>query len=114
MRLSEIRELLECDVLNGENDLSIDIDIVIASDGMSEILTFAHPNALMVTSLTNIQSARTAHMADAQAIVYIRGKRPEERALDYARKYDIPVLVTKMGVFDVCGILREHGLKGGM
>jgi predicted transcriptional regulator len=114
MELLAIKELLKCDVLNGEDNLSMNIETVIASDGMSEILAFACPHALMVTSLTNIQSVRTARMADAQAILYIRGKQPEERALAYARQYYIPVLVTKMGVFDVCGILREHGLKGGM
>jgi predicted transcriptional regulator len=114
MKLSEIKGLLACDVLHDENDLAIDIETVIASDGMSEILAFACPNALMVTSLTNVQSARTAHLADARAIIYIRGKHPEEKALSYACQHNIPVLVTSLGVFDVCGILREHGLKGGM
>ena len=114
MKLSEIKELLDCEVLHRVDDLAIDVETIIASDGMSEILAFATPHSLMVTGLTNIQSARSAHLADALAIVYIRGKRPEERALAYAREHNIPILVTNLGMFDVCGILREHGLKGDM
>jgi len=112
--LAEIRNLLQCEVLSGEDGLSIDIDNVVASDGMSEILAFANPGALMITGLTNIQSVRTADIANVRAIIYIRGKRPAEKAIDLARKHNIPVLATKVGMFDACGILRERGLKGEM
>jgi len=114
MKLLEIRDILQCEVLTGENGLSVEVETVVASDGMSEILAFAHPGALMITGLTNVQSIRTADIANVRAIVYIRGKRPNERAIDLARESNIPVLATDLGMFDVCGILRESGLKGGM
>ena len=114
MTLREIKNILQCQVLNDDTDLSTEVETVLASDGMSEILAFHRPAALMVTGLTNIQSARTAIIADARAIVYIRGKRPDEKAIALARQKKIPVLATKLGMFDVCGILREHGMKGAM
>lgn len=114
MKLSEIAQILQCEVIVDEDDLSIEVETVVASDGMSEILAFACPNSLMITGLTNIQSARTAHLADAKAIVYIRGKRPDNMAVAYAHEKHIPVLATKLGVFDVCGILHEKGMKGCM
>ncbi len=114
MKLAEIRDVLECEVLAGNDGLAIDIETVVASDGMSEILAFARPGALMLTGLTNVQSARTADIANVRAIIYIRGKRPDEKALNFARKHGIPVLATRLGMFDACGILRERGLKGGM
>jgi predicted transcriptional regulator len=94
--------------------MSLDVETVVASDGMSEILAFAHPGALMITGLTNVQSVRTADIANVRAIVYIRGKRPDDKAINLARQSTIPVLATSLGMFDVCGILREAGLKGGM
>jgi predicted transcriptional regulator len=112
MTLAEIGDVLECEVLTGENGLSVDIETVVASDGMSEILAFATPGALMITGLTNIQSVRTADIAHACAIIYIRGKRPDERGIALAQMNGMPVLTTRLGMFDVCGILREHGLKG--
>ena len=114
MKLAEIRDVLRCDVLTGKDALSTDIETVVASDGMSEILAFARPGALMITGLTNVQSVRTADIANVRAMVYIRGKRPDEKAIDLARKNNIPVLATDLGMFDVCGILRDWGLRGGM
>ena len=114
MKLAEIMDVLQCEVLAGENDLAIDVETVVASDGMSEILAFAQPGALMLTGLTNVQSIRTADIANVQAVIYIRGKRPEEKVITLAREKKIPVLATTLGMFDVCGILREAGLKGGM
>lgn len=114
MRIEEIKEILACDVLTDDQDLSIEVTKVLPSDGMSEILAFHSPGALMVTGLTNIQSVRTADFADVLAIVYIRGKRPNERTIELARKKRITVLATSLGMFDVCGILWTHGMKGVM
>jgi predicted transcriptional regulator len=114
VNLADIKDILDCDVLSGENGLSMDVETVVASDGMSEILAFARPGALMITGLTNVQSVRTADIANVRAIVYIRGKKPDQTTLNLARKNNIPVLATALGMFDVCGLLREKGLKGGM
>ena len=114
MKLAEIKNILKCEVLTGTDNLSVEVDTVVASDGMSEILAFARPGALMITGLTNIQSVRTADIANVRAIVYIRGKRHDKKAINLARQSDIHVLATGLGMFDVCGILREQGLKGGM
>ena len=112
MRLSEIKDLLHCEVLAGEEDLSIDVQQVVASDGMSEILAFARSHELMITGLTNIQSIRTADIAGVSAVVYCRGKRPDKKVVDFAQQKKIPVLVTPMVMFDICGILFAKGLKG--
>lgn len=114
MKVEEIRDVLQCEVLTFEQDLSIEVDTVLASDGMSEILAFHCPGALMITGLTNIQSVRTADFADVRAIVYLRGKQPNERTIALANKKNIPLLSTKLGMFDACGMLREHGMKGAM
>jgi hypothetical protein len=115
MKLDEIKNLLDCVALTEDQDASlIEVDTVLASDGMSEILAFYHPGALMVTGLTNIQSVRTADVADVKAIIYIRGKLPNEKTITLARQKGIHVMATKLGMFDACGILREHGMKGAM
>ena len=115
MRLQDIAAALACERLalipgDGEPE----IEVVVASDGMSEILAFHAPHALMLTGLTNIQSVRTAVVADVRAIVYVRGKRPPATVVELARDKGIPILVTELGMFDCCGILYEAGLRGGM
>ena len=112
MTLAEIRDLLRARVLNGEDDLAADVQQVVASDGMSEVLAFASSRELMVTGLTNIQSIRTADIAGVSAVVYCRGKVPDRKVIDFARQKKIPVMVTDMGMFDICGVLYARGLKG--
>ncbi len=112
MKLSEIRDLLQAEVLTGEEGLSADIQQVVASDGMSEILNFAKSRELMITGLTNIQSIRTADIAGVSAVIYCRGKFPDRKVIDFARQKNIPVMVTGMVMFDICGILYARGLKG--
>jgi predicted transcriptional regulator len=113
MRLADICAILCCEVLNAGDD-GLDIDVVVASDGMSEILAFHAPGALMLTGLTNIQSVRTAVVADVHAIVYVRGKRPTEKVIELAHEKKIPVFLTSLGMFESCGILYTAGLKGAM
>lgn len=113
MKLNQIAELLGCETLMSVERV-IDIEVVVASDGMSEILAFHRPHALMLTGLTNIQSVRTAVVADVAALVYVRDKRPEQKVLDLAVQNGIPVLATSLGMFDSCGILYAAGLEGVM
>jgi predicted transcriptional regulator len=112
MTLHEIKDLLHCEVLSGGDSLELDVTQVVASDGMSEILAFARSKELMITGLTNIQSIRTADIAGVSAVIYCRGKLPEKKAIEFARQRRIPVLATKMGMFDICGVLYNRGLKG--
>ena len=112
MTLHEIKDLLHCEVLSGGDTLELDVTQVVASDGMSEILASAKSRDLMITGLTNIQSIRTADIAGVCAVIYCRGKLPEKKVIEFARQKRIPVLVTKMGMFDICGVLYNKGLKG--
>ena len=111
-RLAEIRDLFQCAVLTGEDRLDQEMSTVVASDAMSPVLAALQPRALLVTGLANIQSVRTAHVADLAAILYVRGVRPDERSIAMASQRNIVLLATTMGMFDCCGILRERGLRG--
>lgn len=113
MKLSTVKDMLECEVLYGAEILDeIEISSCMVSDMMSDILAFAEPWAVLITGLTNVQSVRTANIADAAAIVYIRGKKPDKTVLELAEEMRIPVLSTDKGMFDVCGILHAAGLAG--
>ena len=114
MKLKDIVIVLDAEVLSGAELLNIDIGTAVASDGMSEILAAPHPGAMMITGLTNIQSVRTAEMADLPAILYVRGKRPNDKSLELATAKRIAVLATRIGMFEACGLLRERGVRGGM
>lgn len=112
MRLREMADLLGCEVIQGHEDMDgLEVDACFAADLMSDVLAFSRPGALLVTGLTSIQSAHTAHVADLIAILFVAGKRPARPVLDLAAENGIPLLTTGFSMFDTCGILYGAGLK---
>jgi predicted transcriptional regulator len=112
MKLSEVKELLDCELLTADSAFDPEETVCMGADMMSDVLAFARPGALLLTGLTNMQSVRTADIAEATGIVYVRGKRPDEQTVQLAEDMKIPLLSTEMNMFDACGILYSAGLKG--
>ena len=112
MTLKEIKELLEAEVISGEESLDDEIMFAGGSDLMSDVLAFGKPGILLLTGLSNAQSVRTANIIDAKAIVYVRGKKPDKMGIQIARENGIPLLSTKFMMYTACGLLFSHGLPG--
>jgi len=112
MTLKEIKELLQAEVITGDDCLDIEIKFVGGSDLMSDVLAFGKPGILLLTGLSNAQSVRTANIIDAKAIVYVRGKKPDKMGIELAREKRIPLLSTKLMMYTACGLLFSHGLSG--
>lgn len=112
MILKEIQDLLQAEVICGEERLQTEIKAAGASDLMSDVLAFGQPQILLLTGLSNAQSVRTADIIDAKAVVYVRGKRPDREGIELARKKRIPLLTTKLMMYKACGLLYSHGLPG--
>ena len=77
---------------------------------MSDVLAFAQPNELLITGLNNAQSVRAADVVDAVAIVYVRGKAPNRETIALAKSKGIPIFVTDLLMYQVCGRLYSNGL----
>ncbi len=112
MKLREIKELLEAVVIFGDDFLDVEIEFAGGSDLMSDVLAFGKPGILLLTGLSNAQSVRTANIIDAKAIVYVRGKQPDEAGIKLAKEMGIPLLSTKLMMYATCGLLFSHGLPG--
>ena len=56
---------------------------------------------------------RTAEMMDIMCLVFVRGKRPDEKMIELARERGICLLATPHTMFTACGILYKAGLVGG-
>ena len=113
MTLAEVRAALDCRVVYGDDMLGTEVSVACASDLMSDVLAFFKPGALLLTGLASVQSVRTADVADAKAIVYVRGKEPNAEALALAKKTHIPLLTTQLTMYGTCGRLYSAGLPGG-
>jgi predicted transcriptional regulator len=113
MKLEAVREILNCRVIGGGDKLDQEIEVGCGADLMSDVLAFIKPNALLLTGLTNVQSVRTAAVAEVKAIVYVRGKFPDKDAVAVALEEGIVLLATNLPLYESCGRLYAHGLPGG-
>ncbi|MDL2297867.1 transcriptional regulator [Synergistaceae bacterium OttesenSCG-928-D05] len=113
MNLKEIAEILDAEAVSGADLATVDIPNAYACDLMSDVLAFCPPGALLLTGLTNVQIVRTAQMLDLPAVVFVRGKKPLEETLALAKENGIPVLMTKLSLYETCGKLFAKGLEPG-
>ena len=112
-KLEDLKNILDAQVLCSQNLLSVEVKSVSASDMMSDTLTFAKEDSLMVTGLNNRQVVRTAEIAGIVAICFVRGKMPQEETIMLAKEKNITLLTTKLLMFETCGRLYKKGLRGG-
>jgi predicted transcriptional regulator len=113
LNLKEIGELLECEVLVGDNLSDIEAAGICAADLMSDVLAFTHPGSVLLTGLSNVQSVITTHVAEVVGVIYVRGKKPDADALKLAEQKGIPLLASPLSMYESCGRLWEKGLKIG-
>jgi predicted transcriptional regulator len=113
LTLEEISRVIECKLITGEKNLDQDFTEVLAADLMSDVLAYTKPGAILLTGLRNVQSVITSHVAEVRAIVYVRGKVPDDEAIKLAEQKRIPLLSSRLSMFVACGRLFEKGLKSG-
>ena len=112
MKLSKVKEILNANVLTGEEMLECDVNSACGSDLMSDVLAFVKDRALLLTGLINPQVVRTAEMMDISAVVFVRGKTPEDSVIELAKSKDMVIFTTDYPLYVACGKLYSNGLGG--
>jgi predicted transcriptional regulator len=112
LKLREIKEILDADVIVGEEKLDIEVKTAFGADLMSDVLAFAKAGSLLLTGLTNAQVVRTANVLDIAAIILVRGKKPPPETVSMANNLQIPILTTKYILFETAGRLYAKGIVG--
>ncbi len=113
LNLGQVAEILKCDVLVGENIDGVEVGGVCAADLMSDVLAFTKPGSVLLTGLSNVQSVITTHVAEVVAVIYVRGKKPDAEALKLAEQKGIPLLASRLSMYEACGRLWQEGLGVG-
>ncbi len=112
MKIIDIKELLDAEILCGSERLEHEIHSACGSDMMSDVLAYVKDQAVLLTGLVNAQVIRTAEMMDMKCIVFVRAKRPSQDMIDLAEESGIAVLTSPKRMYDACGILYSNGLRG--
>ena len=113
MKIRDIANLLEAEVLCGADLLDGEVNSACGCDMMSDVLAFVKEQAVLITGLCNPQVVRTAEMMDMRCIVFVRGKMPPKEVVALAEESGIVVLASNERMYVACGKLYAEGLSGG-
>jgi len=113
MKVAQIARILEAtDISAPSSNGGPDISSAFAADLMSDVLTLAKPGSLLLTGLTTPQVVRTSELAGVAAIVLVRGKRASAEMKELADEAHIPILESRLTLFEACGRLHAAGIRG--
>ena len=111
MEIKTIIEILDANCLCGEERLQERLQYAFSSDLMSDVLTLDHDTMVLITGLCNLQTIRTAEMADIRCIIFVRDKRPSQEMVSLARENGMVLLRTAHSMYQTSGLLFTNGLK---
>jgi len=111
MTLKEVKETTNAEVISGDHDLEKEIKCAFAAELLSDVLALSQEGALLITGFTHPQVVYAADAANLCAILFVRGRWPNEATQQLAIQKKIPLLSTSYMMFETCGLLYEYGLK---
>jgi predicted transcriptional regulator len=111
--LKDVVALLDGDLLTPGIPLEAECPKVFASDLMSDVLASAEAGSLLLTGLANAHVVSACSVADLAAVVFVQGKRPGPDVVGQAREHNLPLIATKMPMFEACSRIARHIQGGG-
>ncbi|HPT31298.1 MAG TPA: hypothetical protein PLW67_05630 [Prolixibacteraceae bacterium] len=111
MKISEILELCDARLVVGNERMTNEVTSAFSSDLMSDVLMLPAEKLLLITGLCNIQTIRTAEMAEIRCILFVRNKRATEEMKSLANEHGMVILETPFSLFRTSGLLFAGGLK---
>ena len=112
MNLAQIQKILEAEVLVDAGKMDEEIEAAFSADLISDILVMCREHALLLTGMTHIQLIKTAELCDLAAVLYVRGKRPGPEVVALAAQKGIPLLSSRLTMYEASGLLFSAGLPG--
>ena len=111
MKLKDIVEIIDGQVVCGETRLNDEVEAAFASDLLSDVLTLQAKNIILITGLANLQTFRTTEMADIDYIILARKKKALPELKNMAIENNQVVIECAYSMFKTCGLLYKAGLK---
>ncbi|MDR0368244.1 MAG: hypothetical protein LBH82_03775 [Bacteroidales bacterium] len=113
MNIEEIVKLIDGKIVSEVQGSHFDVTHAFTSDLMSDVLTVNNSDGIVVllTGLANVQTIRTAEMANLNIIILVRGKKANQDMITIANENDIIVIESKYSAFRASAVLFNAGIK---
>ena len=111
MKVSQIADALALTVAAGARGLDVEVTGGYSSDMLSCAMAGAAADALWVTLQGHLNVVAVAALNELAGVIVTEGKPISPEALAKADDEGIPILMTRLGTFEVCGRLWALGVK---
>lgn len=110
MKIRQIQTVTDSSIVCGADRIDTEVQCAFASDLMSDVLTLDCSEVLLITGLCNMQTIRTAEMADVSCILFVRGKKITPDMLQVAIENNMILMETDHSMYHTVGELYSNGL----
>jgi predicted transcriptional regulator len=110
MKVSQIADALALTVAAGARGLDAEVTGGYSSDMLSCAMAGAAAGNLWVTLQGHLNVVAVATLNELTGVIVTEGKPVTPEALAKADDEGIPILMTRLGTFEVCGRLWELGV----
>lgn len=112
MKLKEIVEKLNLEVMSGANKLDNEVKGGYVSDLLSDVIAHSQEGDIWVTLQIHQNIVAVASLNNLAGIVLVNGRYPEDETIQKAETEGIPIVVSKLPAFEVVGRLYNLGVLG--
>jgi len=107
MKLEEIVEKLQLEVLTGQDKLETEITGGYTSDLLSDVMANSKVGNLWITLQTHQNIIAVAKLRDLAGIIIVNNRKPDKETLQRAEEERMPLLCTGETAFKITGKLYD-------
>lgn len=112
MKLKEIIDKLNLEVITAADKLDKEITRGYCSDLMSDVMANSKQGDIWITLQIHQNIVAVSSLNNLSAIVIINDRKPEQETIEKAEKEGIPILLSKLPAFEFIGKLFNLGIRG--
>jgi hypothetical protein len=111
MKIEDIIRFTGGKLICGTEKSDIEVTYAFSSDLLSDVLTINKVGILLITGNANLQTIRTAEMAEVACVLLVRNKKANNEMVELARENGLTIIEAPGSMFGTSGILFQGGLK---
>jgi predicted transcriptional regulator len=111
MKIDEIVRITGGSVICGQDLLGTEISHAFSSDLLSDVLTINKAGILLITGVANLQTIRTAEMAEVSCVLLVRSKKANQEMVELANEIGLVIVESRSSMFGSSGKLYQAGVR---
>ena len=110
MKVKEIQNLFNLEVVSGEKGLDREITGGYCGDLLSDVMANSTKGAVWLTVQVHQNIVAVAILKELAAIILVNGRMPDEETKSKSEDENIPLLITPLSAYQFAGQLYELGI----